>query len=55
MQTTDISKDLGFAIDVVEEILNSNDGEAFLHTIRKYKQTREIDSNTLLRLRKYLR
>ena len=55
MQTVDVSKDLSFAIDVVEEILNSKDGDAFLHTIRKYKQSREIDNNSLLRLRNYLR
>ena len=55
MQTVDVSKDLSFAIDAVEEILNSKDGDSFLHTIRRFKQSREIDDSTLLRLRKYLR
>jgi len=55
MQATDVSKDLSFAIDVVEEILNSKDGDVFLHKIRKYKQTGEIDNSALLRLRQYLR
>lgn len=50
-----MSQDLSFAIDVVEEILNSKDGEGFLHSIRKFKQSREVDDSTLLRLRKYLR
>jgi len=55
MQTVDMSKDLSFAIDVVEEILNSKDGDVFLHTIKKYKQTGEIDNPAMLRLRQYLR
>lgn len=55
MQTMDVSKDLSFAIDAVEEILNSKDGNAFLNTIKEFKQSREIDDSTLLRLRKYLR
>jgi hypothetical protein len=55
MHTADYTKDLGFAIDAVEEILNSKDGESFLSAIRQYKETREIDNNTLLRLKNYLR
>ena len=56
MQTTiDMSKDLVNAIDLVEEILNSSDGESFLNAIRHYKQTKEIDDDTALRLKKYLR
>lgn len=53
MQTVDISKDLSFAVDIVEEILNSKDGDAFLHKIRKYKQTGEIDNSALFKLRQY--
>ena len=55
MQTVEVSKDLSFAIDAVEEMLNSKDGDVFLHSIRRYKQTREIDNSTLLRLGKYFR
>jgi hypothetical protein len=54
MQAVDVSKDLSFVINVVEEVLNSKDGDAFLHSIRKYKQTREVDDNTLLKIRNYL-
>jgi len=55
MQTVDVTKDLSFAVNVVEEILNSKDGDAFLHTIRKYKQTGEIDNSALFRVRQYSR
>jgi len=56
MQTTvDVSKDLSFAIEVVEEVLNSKEGDAFLHSIREFKQTKKIDDSTLLKFRKYLR
>ncbi len=55
MQTTDISKDLSFAIEAVEKILNSRDGSSFLDAVRKFNQTGEIDDSSLLRLRKYLR
>jgi len=55
MQAIDVSKDLGYAIDVIEEVLNSKDGESFIHDIRRFKQTREINNSALLRLRKYLR
>jgi len=55
MQTIDVSKDLSFAVNVVEEILNSKDGDTFLHKIRKYKQTGEIDNSALFKLRQYSR
>ena len=55
MQSTDISRDLAHAMEAVEELLNSSEGESFIDAIKKYKQTGEIDNNSLLRLRKYLR
>lgn len=55
MQTVDITKDLSFAVDAVENILNSRDGDNFLQAIRQFKQTGEIDDSALLKLRKYLR
>ena len=55
MQTTiNVSKDLTSAIDIVEEILNSKDGEAFIDSLKKYKQTKEIDDEALLQIKKYL-
>ncbi len=54
MQIMDISKDLSYAIDLVEEILNGNDGDVFLESIKKYKQTKELDNHTLLKVRNYL-
>lgn len=55
MQTIDVSKDLGYAIDVIEEVLNGKDGESFLNEIKRFKQTREINDSALLRLKQYLR
>jgi hypothetical protein len=55
MQTIDLTKDLSFAIDVVEEILNSKDGESFISSLRAYKQTKELDNSALLILREYMR
>ena len=55
MQTIDVSKDLGYAIDVIEDALNSKNGESFLNEIRRFKQTKEINDSALLTLRKYLR
>lgn len=54
MQTTiDITGDLNSAINAVEEILNSKDGESFIGSIRKYKQTKEIDNVALMQLKKH--
>jgi len=55
MQTIEMSKDLGYAVDVIEEALNCHDGQCVIDLIRKYKQTREVDESALLTLRKYLR
>lgn len=54
MQSVDLSRDLSFAVEAMEEILNSRDGDAFLHSIRQYIQTKEIDDTALLRLKQYL-
>jgi len=53
MQITEISRDLGTAIDMVEEILNGNGGEEFLDTIREFKLTKEIDAENACNLSKY--
>ena len=54
MQTLEMSKDLGFAVEAIEEALNCGDGQCFIDLIRKYKQTKEVDESSLLKLRKYL-
>jgi len=55
MQTVDVSKDIDVAVNILEDILNSKDGEDFLQSIREFKLTREIDDFTLLGFRKYMR
>lgn len=38
MQTAQLSKNLSLAINCLEEILNNQDCEAVLETIKKYKE-----------------
>lgn len=53
MYTVDVSKDLSYAIDIIEEILNSKDGDSFVDSIRNYKQTKEVDDIGLMQLKKF--
>jgi len=47
MQATELSRDLSTAIDMVEEILNSHNGADFLETLREFKETKEIDAESI--------
>lgn len=38
MQTTGVSKDLSLAMDCLEDLLNNNDGEIVIETIKNYKK-----------------
>ena len=51
MQIVEMSHELNFAINTMENLLNSNDGDFVLETIRKYKQKKNLDSYTLMELR----
>jgi hypothetical protein len=43
MYTTKISAELGAAISILEDLLNTPDGEAFIENIKKYKKTRSLN------------
>jgi len=53
MQTINISQDLSFAVNIIEEIINSKDGEDFIEAIKNYKHTKEIDDFILLKFSEY--
>lgn len=43
MQNISYSNDLGFAVQELESLLNNDNSEFMLNTIRKYKQKRELE------------
>ncbi len=48
MQVTTSPESLSAAIDFLEEILNTKDGEALIESIKKYKKTKSFDEIELI-------
>jgi len=50
MQTLDTSVELDIAINSIELLLNSKDGDLVLDAIKKYKEHKTIDQKLMLKL-----
>lgn len=52
MQTIDISCELKGAINSIEHMLNGEDGERILETIRRYKYSKNLDNYSIKQIKK---
>lgn len=50
MHSISTTRELETAINSIEALLNSKDGDFVLDAIKKYKENKTIDQNTLIKL-----
>gem|GEM_PF-3200318 len=54
MHTISTAAELDYAINSIETLLNGKDGEFVLEAIKQYKEQKDLDQDTLLKLKQVL-